>query len=1021
MRAADEVPARTGPVPVLRARVARPEPTGLRRVRLLEHLVGPTAPPLVAVVAGPGCGKTTLLAHVAEASGLPVAWVTLDPALDDPAALLRHLHAACRGLPWHARPEPWQTTDDALAALGDGLTAPALLVLDDAHTTERRRAQHVVDVLVRHQPAGLRVVLGSRSMPAGVPSRELAGTARVLDGEALRFRTWEVDELFRAHHAAPLRAAEVAELTQRTRGWAAGLELFHLATRDRPASSRSRLLERAGRGPAVADYLAGHVLDRLPASVREFLVRTSVLARLSAERCDALLGTDSGARLLVAAHRHGLLTAVDEADGTLYECHDVVRGYLLDTLSDRGGGAVARELHRRAAALALSAGEYDDALRSSCRAQDWDAARRVLTIGGTDLAGRPGPWLDLLPGPIRESDPWVALALARRHLVEGVMGAALEAYTVAEDRAATGSGRALVARERRMVHTWVEPPMGASSDWVALLRRALARPREHLATSAGDDVGHALAAAVAGLVGGDVRAARRRFAAVQTRAAAEPVVEAVALLGEAACLTLGHDRVARDARERAHTAAKLVGSPALERLADGLELASRPATGTDGLRHLRERCTGVGDAWGAALLGLLEALGASTAAGDHPATAGTARRAADELDALGAPALAVWARAAAAVALARYGPAPAAPGDGLVADAARCGPLPHALALVALGADPDRWGRLARAAGVPAWVRLVARRGAAQGTTTVTGAVVAAPAGRPGRADGTPDGGTSPVAASATATHPAGVPLVAGRTAAVARVAPGTPVLAVRCLGGFRLDVGGVGVVTSALRPQHAALLRALALAAPVPVHRDRLVEWFWPGRLPERGQHSLQVAVSDVRRALDAALPGAGVVLRRVEHGYALGADGLTVHDLRRLELVLHAADVALVAQDEATALAALREAVETGAAELLPQDGTAEWVVGPRERVRAGVVRACGALADLLAARGDAAGAVATVRRGLALDRFQDDLWRRLVSGLVADGHPAAAAAARREYAAVLVELGVTLGTPLVAPAAP
>lgn len=989
MRAADEVTARTGSIPVLRARVARPEPTGLRRARLLAQLVGPTAPHLVAVVAGPGCGKTTLLSHVADGSGLPAAWVALDSALDDPAALLRHLHAACGTLPWRHRPDPWPTVDDALADLDDGLDGPALLVLDDAHALERRRAAQVLDVLVRHQPAGLRLVVGSRSMPAGVPSRELAGTARVLDGESLRFRTWEVDELFRGHHAAPLRAAEVAELTQRTRGWAAGLELFHLATRDRPASSRSRLLERAGRGPAVADYLAGHVLDRLPPSVREFLVRTAVLGRLSAERCDALLGSTTAARQLAAAHRHGLLTAVDEADGTRYECHDVVRGYLLDMLSERSGGAVARELHRRAAALALTAGEYDDALRSSCRAQDWDAARQVLTIGGDDLAGRPGPWLDLLPGAIRDSDPWVALALARRHLGDGALTRALDAYAVAQDRAVTVAGRAGVARERHMVHTWVEPPMGASSDWVTLVRRALARPRDLLVAApvaatgedAGDDVGRALAAAVAALVGGDVRVAARRFAGVQVRAGAQPLVEAVALLGEAASLTLAHDRAARDARERAHTAAKLVGSPALERLADGLELASRPATGADGLRHLRERCVGVGDPWGAALLGLLDALGSLTAAGSTPDTVVTARRAADDLDALGAVALAAWARAAAAVARVRHGQGVRA--GALDADAARSGPVPHALALVALGEPAARWGRLARAAGVPAWVRLVAWRS---------------------------------VEHAAPALTTGAVPAVAGRGSPVHRV-PGAPVpdgrLDVRCLGDFRLEVDGCPVAVATLRPQHAALLRALALTAPAPVHRDRLVEWFWPGRQPERGQHSLQVAVSDVRRALEAAEPGGASLLRRVEQGYALGVEGRTTHDVRRLELTLRAADLALAAGDDDTALAALRDAVDAGAAELLPQDGTAEWVVGARDSVRAGVVRACGALADLLGTRGDASGAVAAVRRGLALDRFQDDLWRRLVGGLVADGRPAAAAAARREYAAVLQELGVVPAT--------
>lgn len=978
MRAADGEPVRTGQVPVLRSRVARPEPTGLRRARLLTPLVGPGAPRLVAVVAGPGCGKTTLLAHVADASGLPVAWLTLDPALGTPGALLGHLQEACRRLPWAEPPATWRTVPEALAALGDGLAGPALLVLDDVHTTERRSAAHVLDLLVRYQPAGLRVVLGSRSMPAGVPRRELAGTARVVDEEALRFRTWEVDELFRGHHAAPLAAAEAAELTQRTRGWAAGLELFHLATRDRPVSSRSRLLERAGRGPAVADYLAGHVLDRLPASVRDFLVRTSVLGRLSADRCDTLLGTDSGARLLSAAHRQGMLTAVDDPDGTRYECHDVVRGYLLDTLTERGGGAVARDLHRRAAALALAAGEWDDALRSSCRAQDWDAARQVLTIGGDDLAGRPGPWLDLLPVEIRESDPWVALALARRDLGDGALDAALTGYTVAQDRAVTGAGRALVERERRMLHTWVEPPVGASSDWVVLVRRALDRPREVLDADRGDEAGRALAVAVATLVGGDVRSAARRFAAVQAQAAARPVLEAVALLGEAAALTLVHDRAARHARERAHTAAKLVGAPALERLVDGLELASRPATGADGLRHLRERCLGVGDLWGASLLGLLMTVASATCAVQDT----TVERTADDLDGLGARALAVWVRAAAAAT--RTGGAPA----DLVREAARCGPLPHALALVAAGEPPGRWAGPARASGAVAWLRVVARRAAERATVTCTG-------GHPARALPT---GAGPVADAAVRTGPG---------------------LEVRCLGGFRLALDGAPLATPSLRPQHAALLRALALDAPAPVHRDRLVEWFWPGRVPERGQHSLQVAVSDVRRALDAAHPGAGALLRRAEHGYALGADGTTDHDVRRFELALRAADAALAAGDRSRAVRLLEEAVHLGAAELLPQDGPAEWVVGPRERVRAGVLRACATLADLLTAHGDAAGAVAVVRRGLTLDRFQDDLWRRLVDALTDDDRPAAAAAARREYAAVLLELGVTAAPPPRVPA--
>lgn len=972
MRGADDGPARTGPV--LRARLTCPEPGGLRRPRLERRLVGAAAPHLGAVVAGPGTGKTTLLAQAAEAAGVPVAWVTLDGTLD-PGALLAHLHAACRPLPWRTPPGEWRTVDEAVAALDDGLTAPALLVLDDADTVDRRRG-HVVDTLLRHQPAALRVLVAGRTVPAAVPGRVLAGTARVLDGDALRLRTWEVDELFRTQPAVPLRPAEAAELTRRTCGWVAAVELFRLATRDLPASSRARLLERAGRGPAVADYLVGHVLGQVPAAVHDLLVRTSVLRRLSAARCDALLGTTSAARLLASAHRHGLVETVDDADGTWYECHEVLRGHLLDMLAAQVGGAATRALHRRAADLLLDAGDHADAVRAAACAQDWDAVRRTLTRGGDALASSAGPWPELLPPAVRDTDPWVALALARRRLAEGTLDVALDAYAAAERRARTDEARRAVAHERQRVTAWLEPSRATARDWVVAVREALVRPRPALVGEPVPDVAELLGAGVVALVAGDVRVAARRFGAAQGRVRADRVAEAVAVLLEAACLTVLHARGARDARQRAHTAACLLGSSALERLADGLELAACGAAGAQGLRHLRERCDDVGDTWGGALLGVLAVTSVLTSGGGD---ATTALDVAADLDALGAPVLGDWARAAAAVGARAVTPAGTPRG---------AGPVPCALVGVAVGADG--WRRLARASGAYAWVRLVALRHG--GATRGAGG---APPGRPRSHGATP----------LPPPDPALLPVPV----------QDAPTLQVQCLGAFRIAVDGVAVDTGSLRPQHAALLRALALHAPVPVHRDRLVEWFWPGRAPERGQHSLQVAVSDVRRVLDAARPGGGALLRRAEHGYVLGADGRTSHDVRRLEQVLRAGELALAADDEAGAVAALRDAVTHGAAELLAQDGAAEWVVAARERVRDGVVRACATVADLLAARGDAAGAVDAVRRGLVLDRFQDDLWRRLVSALVADGRPAAAAAARREYAAVLRELGV-LGVPVV-----
>ena len=80
-----------GPPTVLRSRTRRPAPRGLSRDRLLDPAVGPGAQPLVSVVAAAGCGKTTLLSHVAARETAPVAWLTLDGALSSATAVLAHL------------------------------------------------------------------------------------------------------------------------------------------------------------------------------------------------------------------------------------------------------------------------------------------------------------------------------------------------------------------------------------------------------------------------------------------------------------------------------------------------------------------------------------------------------------------------------------------------------------------------------------------------------------------------------------------------------------------------------------------------------------------------------------------------------------------------------------------------------------------------------------------------------------------------------------------------------------------
>jgi LuxR family transcriptional regulator, maltose regulon positive regulatory protein len=95
------------------------------------------------------------------------------------------------------------------------------------------------------------------------------------------------------------------------------------------------------------------------------------------------------------------------------------------------------------------------------------------------------------------------------------------------------------------------------------------------------------------------------------------------------------------------------------------------------------------------------------------------------------------------------------------------------------------------------------------------------------------------------------------------------------------------------------------------------------------------------------------------------------------------------------------------------LPEEGPAEWIVGERERRRLDVSELAGALAEALLSGGDPGEAAWVCRRGLQVDRYHDALWRTLVRSCDQAGDPAASARARRDYEALLLELGLPPST--------
>lgn len=913
-----------------------------RLARLWDHRLG-------LVIAPAGSGKTTLLGQFAARADGPVAWYRPESGDGSAESLLVHLRHAY-GSVLGAFDAPWPTAAAAAEALDRFADRRVVLVVDDLHVLEGSEAETTLEQLVDYLPPSHVVLAASRRAPRFNLSRlRVSGSLLELGADDLRFRSWEVEHLFRNFYAEPLPPEDLAELARRTEGWAAGLQLFHLATRGKAAVERRRVLAALGsRSRLVREYLARNVLDELPDSLRNFLLGTCVLGRLSGRLCDELLGIDGSEELLAELEHRQIFTHALDEDGT-YRYHEVLRTHLESMFVERWGRDRVRAEYTRAGQLLEAEGLAADALRAYCCAEDWEAAARLLGREGEQLVDDAGSWLEGIPPAVLDSDPWLLLATARRYLAAGRLQPAVVAYERAETAFGSMAAAALSRRERLALRVWIDPaPLAVSSgDWATVVRRATQRDplgAGRQAARVDGPVGR-FAEAVCACLGGRLAHGRRLLAEVaESPDAGEALVVGAGLAHAWIDVLTGEQDV--HVLDRVADEAETLGVTWLTRMTRAMR-----AEEVDGMRAA---CRRTGDDWGDALIAFQQGMRLLHAG--EPA-AELLDDAVAVFDRLGAAVLAAWAAAAAAVSLAHQGEPSAAAAALAAEERGRVTSTPPALGLASLAlvtADPGRFAdHEPFARSIAAELGLVLR---------------------------------SPVVV-----EPTTLPTVPGR--------PNARGVVLRCFGGFSLVVDGVELDCTTVKPRARAALHLLALAAGRLVHRETLVAALWPDVDARSGTRNLQVVVSALRRLLE---PDAG-----------RGESALLVREGDAYRLALREDDDVDLFRFEAGVAERTAEGLELALAayvgELLPEDGPAEWVVDTRERYRLDAAGAARSLAELRLASDDAVGAAAAAERGLRIDRYDDKLWRLLDEAYTAAGNHAAATRARAGYDEVLTELGV------------
>jgi LuxR family transcriptional regulator, maltose regulon positive regulatory protein len=363
------------------------------RPRLLEKIQAALNYPLTLISAPAGFGKTTLLSewiHYGQ-SRIPSAWLSLEETENDPVRFWDYLIAALQtvqpktgeiALSLLHSPQPLPIEAVLTALINDlaKVSEDFILVLDDYHFINSEPVHKGINFLLEHLPPKMHLIIGTRVDPP-FPLVHFRGQGKLLEigTEDLRFNLEEASALLNTMNNPELSAENVEILNTRSEGWIAGLKMAMLSMQNEK-DIPGFISRFTGSQRYIMDYLLEEVLNRQSQEVQDFLLKTSVLQRLSGSLCDAVTQSQNGSEMLLTLERDNLFVIPLDASREWYRYHHLFGELLYHKLEIKYGKDGVSRLHQIASQWYENQKLPEDAIYHALAARDWERVLRIVSV-----------------------------------------------------------------------------------------------------------------------------------------------------------------------------------------------------------------------------------------------------------------------------------------------------------------------------------------------------------------------------------------------------------------------------------------------------------------------------------------------------------------------------------------------------------------------------------------------------------------------------------------------------------------
>jgi len=400
---------------------------------------------LVLIIGQAAQGKTTAAAWYFQNSQRPSVWINLGPEDSDPVNLFHLLVSAVAAQvkevdinSLHSLPsqrlgprESRYNYREWAAALFKTFDRPFQLFLDGLDRLDPKADSFgFLQALVEALPPLVRLLLTARAYPPlsfEFQTLKMGRQALLLQNEDLAFSPPEIKQFFRELHGLSLVGEQVERIHKATEGWIGGIILLAQCLERLPESSvkeylTHRLPDRFQR--EAFQFFGKEAFSTLTPSQQNLLLRSSLLDRLESGILKELFPDEEALELLKRLARGNLFVTgfPDPRQGMVFHLHQMFKEFLLTLLQSSSSEDEIRKLHSRAGDYYKKKGDEEEALRQYLEARSYPEAVELIKQVGLPLAKKArladlSRWLDKLPKPLIQEEPWLLLflSLTRRY------------------------------------------------------------------------------------------------------------------------------------------------------------------------------------------------------------------------------------------------------------------------------------------------------------------------------------------------------------------------------------------------------------------------------------------------------------------------------------------------------------------------------------------------------------------------------------------------------------------------------